>query len=524
MFNFGKKKQMKREILINAESLETRVAVLEDGRLEEFQVEHPSRERMVGSIYKGRIQNLEHDLQAAFVNIGMKKNAFLHYWDMLPGTPDLDLEDNERRRKPSRRKKLSNKEVEKQFSSGSEIVIQVTKGPIGTKGPRATASISIPGKYLVLMPGCQLRGVSRKIEDRSERQRLKKILDRLPVPENAGVIVRTAGEGASKRSFARDLKGLNATWDDLQQAIQEKSAPTCVYQELDLVERVVRDWLTEDVDRIIVDSRGRFDRLRQVAGRISRKAKSRIHLYEGEKPVFEYYGVEKQVEEAFQRKVKLDCGGYIILEETEALISIDVNTGKHKGKGSQEDAILEVNNEAVEEVARQLRLRNVGGLVVIDLIDMKYKKHQNAVFRAMKNSLKRDRARTNILPISSLGIMEMTRQRAEESILSSMYMDCPYCKGRGNVKSHLGMSVEIQRHLAAIMRKDKREEKSRDLKVIVHPAILERLRNEDEVFLVELEKKMGGHLGFRQDSSKHLEAFTIKDAETGEVLYSAAGK
>ncbi len=524
MFKFRKKSQMNREIIINAESLETRVAVVENGCLEEFQVEHPSRERVVGSIYKGRIQNLEHDLQAAFVNIGMKKNAFLHYWDMIPEIPELDLDDSDKRRRPSKRKKLSNKEIEKMFPVGSEIVIQVTKGPIGTKGPRATASISIPGRYLVFMPGCSLRGVSRKIGDRSERQRLKKILDKLALPGNVGVIVRTAGEGASKRNFVRDLKSLNAIWEDLQEAIQAQPPATCVYQELDLVERVVRDWLTEDVDRIIVDRRERFERLRNLAGRISRRSKAKIQLYEGEKPIFEYYNVEKQVEKAFQRKVKLDCGGYIILEETEALISIDVNTGRHKGKGSQEEAILKVNREAVEEVARQLRLRNVGGLVVIDLIDMRYKKHQSTVYREMKNALKRDRARTNVLPISSLGIMEMTRQRAEESILSSMYMDCPYCRGRGNVKSHLGMSVDIQRHLAAIMRGDMRDNKKRDLQVIVHPAILDRLRSEDEVFLVELEKKMDGNLSFRKDSGKHIEAFEIKDAGTGEVLYAVEEK
>ena len=519
-----KKTVPKREIIVNVEKLETRVAVIENGRLEEFQMEHPAQERLVGSIFKGRIQNLEHDLQAAFVDIGLKKNAFLHYWDMIPDDDSrLDDDDDEssNNKKNSRRRRISNEEIAKRFAPGTEIVVQVTKGPISTKGPRVTANLSLPGRYLVMMPGTRLRGVSRKIGDAQERQRLKKILDRLPLPDDAGLIVRTVGQGASKRAFVRDLRNLWDSWNMLQENIKNLRAPACVYKEPELVERVVRDWLTEDIDRVTIDDDEAYDRVRNVASRISRRAKRVINHYEGQQAIFDYYGVERQLEEAFRRKVNLKSGGYLVIDETEALIAVDVNTGRHRGKGSQEEAILEVNLEAVEEVARQLRLRNIGGLVVLDLIDMKSRKHQNAVYKAMKQALKRDRARTNVLTISELGLMEMTRQRQEESLLSQMYADCPYCKGHGVVKSPLSLSVDIQRQIAAVMRKIRNEGRDAvELQIIVAPSVLDRLRNADEAFLVELQRRYAGRLTFKSELHRHPESFCIADGQTGTILYA----
>ncbi|MFO7870538.1 MAG: Rne/Rng family ribonuclease [Kiritimatiellia bacterium] len=513
---------MKREIVVNCEGLETRVAVLENGKLEEFEAELSANERLVGSIYKGKIQNLEHDLQAAFVDIGIGRNAFLHYWDMMPNGDSLAELEEGRPRRRSRRRKLSNRDVEKKFPPGSSIVVQVTKGPIGKKGPRVTASLSIPGRYLVLMPGANLKGVSRKIDGANERQRLKKMLNRLQVPKNLGIIARTAASGARKRNVARDLKGLITAWREVQEQEKEGKAPCCLFQQPDLVERIVRDWVTDDVDRIVVDHREKFERIRDIAGRISRSSKSLVHLYEGESPVFEHYGVEKHLEEALRRKVMLKSGGHIVFDETEALVAVDVNTGRHKGSGSQEDAILEVNTEAVLETARQLRLRNVGGLVVIDLIDMRLKKHQNSVYRTLRNALQRDRAKTNILPISPLGILEMTRQRAGESMYSLFYSDCPYCGGRGTVKSPLGMSVEIQRRISTILRRQKSSGKTGALQVVVHPTVLDRLRTKDEQFLVDMEKRFGRRLGFKPDHGKHMEYFSVSDSESEEVLYTSS--
>ncbi len=526
-------KHLNREIIVNAEKLETRVAVLENGRLEEFQVEHPTEERLIGSIFKGRIQNLENDLQAAFVNIGMRKNAFLHYWDMNPDDESLlDDDDNNaeshadngggNRRKP-RNKRFTNEEIAKRFPAGSVVTVQVSKGPIGTKGPRITASLSIPGRYLVLMPGGTLRGVSRKIGDAVERARLKKILERLEtiIPTDCGLIVRTAGSGASKSAFVRDLRVLLNSYNDMKKAIAEQPAPCCIYEEPDLVTRVVRDWMTEDVDRIVIDDPVVYEKVRKDASRISRHAKNLVQFYEGHYPIFDHYGVEKQIEEAFRRKIALNSGGYLIIDETEALIAVDVNTGRHKGKGSQEDAILEVNLEAVDEVARQLRLRNIGGLVVLDLIDMKSRKHQQQVYRALKNALKRDKARTNVMQISELGLLEMTRQRFEESLLSQMHQACPYCHGKGLIKSSLQLSVDIQRRLISLIRLLTAEKKESDLQICVHPAILERLRTEDEEIIKNLQNDYKGRLSFKSDPLRQAESFSIIDANSGQTLFAA---
>ena len=516
----GSEPAIKREIIVNAEALETRVAVLENGKLEDFQVEHPSEERLVGSIFKGRIQNLENDLQAAFVDIGLKKNAFLHYWDMNPDDESrLDEDDDSSHNKKPRAKRFTNEEIATRYPPGAVITVQVSKGPISTKGPRVTASLSIPGRYLVLMPGCTLRGVSRKIGDAEERKRLKSVLDRLPLPPDCGVIVRTAGAGASKRSFVRDLRVLRAAYDELQKAVKEKAAPCCVYEEPDLVMRVVRDWMSEDIDRIVVDNPAVFERIREEASKISRHARNIVRLYDGDAPIMDHYDVEKQLRETFRRKVPMKSGAYLVIDETEALIAIDVNTGRHKCKGTQEESILEVNLEAVEEVARQLRLRNIGGLVVIDLIDMKSRKNQQAVLRAMRNALRRDKARTNILPISDLGLMEMTRQRLEESLLSQMHQDCPCCHGLGKVRSPLQLSIDIQRQLRAICRRNTSDRNEVDLVVQLHPSVLNRIRTEDEEHITAIQKGYAGKLSFKSDPLRQFEAFAIVDA-TGKTLYS----
>ena len=527
LFGWLKRSKMKREIIVNVEKLETRVAVMENGRLEEFMVEHPEEERLVGSVFKGRVQNLENDLQAAFVDIGLKKNAFLHYWDMTPDADALlDDDDSPKSGKTPRKNRLSDAEIAKRFPPGSEIVVQVTKGPISTKGPRVVANLSIPGRYLVMMPGAKdshgapLRGVSKKIGDAKERQRLKKIIDKLPLPENVGLVVRTVGQGASARAFARDLRNLLSVWNEMQGNIKTRRTPCCIFQEPDLCERVVRDWLTEDVDAIVIDDATSFEQMREVTGRISRRAKSKIRRYDGNANIFEHYGLERQLSEAFARKVPLKSGGYLVIDETEALIAVDVNTGHYKGKGSQEDAILEVNLEAVEEVARQLRLRNIGGLVVLDLIDMKSRKHQKQVYRALKDALKRDRARTNVLEISELGLLEMSRQRQDQSILSMLTSTCPYCQGHGVVKSPMAISIEVQRHLTTLLKKAAADKKPFEPKVVIAPQVMQRLRTEDADILARLQKDFDTRLTFVSELHRHPESFSILDAATSQVLYS----
>jgi len=518
-----KEKTVCKEVIINAETLETRVAVTEDGRLEEFNIERTTEERLVGSIFKGKVRNLEDGLKAAFVDIGFEKNAFLHYWDIVPNQFDSGVEIVERPsgrdRRPAR-PKITQKDIPRLYPPGSEIIVQVTKGPIGTKGPRITTNLVLPGRYLVLLPNADQSGISRKIENQEERKRLKKILRELAIPDGMGVIMRTAGEGQQKRYFVRDLALLLEEWHGVQERMKNQPPATCVFQEPDLIERTVRDFLTEDVERIVVDNQKAHDRMRDMISKISARAARKVIVYSDAQPIFDRFNISKQLENAFSRQVHLKSGGYIVIDETEALVAIDVNTGRHKGSRDQEATILKVNLEAAEEICRQLRLRNMGGLIVLDFIDMKSRRDQQSVYQRVKEGLRRDKAKTHILPISQLGLMEMTRQRHTESVRSAVYDDCPYCKGRGKVKSVVTMSVEIQRKLQEILKKRERDESDFQLRIVVHPTVLDRLRTEDEKHLIEMEKRYFGKLSFRADTGMHAEQFKIVNVENNEELAS----
>src|SRR5437762_288954 len=515
--------KLHKEVIINAESLETRVAVLEEGKLEEFTIERTSDERLVGSIFKGKVKNLEDGLKAAFVDIGFEKNAFLHYWDIVPSSFDSSVEVVEREGRRRDRPRITQRDIPRLYPPGSEIIVQVTKGPIGTKGPRVTTNLALPGRYLVLLPNSDQSGISRKIDIHEERQRLKKILRELNIPESMGVIIRTVGEDQQKRYFVRDLALLIDEWKQIQEKINRQPSATCVFQEPDLIERTVRDFLTEDVERIVIDSPRQYDRVREMIGRISQRSISKVKLYTDSQPVFDRFNITRQLEGAFARQVHLKSGGYIVIDETEALVAIDVNTGRHKSGKDQESTILKVNLEAADEICRQLRLRNMGGLIVLDFIDMKSRRDQQQVYARTKEGLKRDRAKTHILPISQLGLMEMTRQRHTESVRAAVYDDCPYCKGRGKVKSSLTMSVEIQRKLAEILKRRQRDESDFQLRIVVNPTVLERLRTEDEKHLIEMEKRYFGKLSFRADPAFHAEQFQIVNVATNEQMASVGG-
>jgi ribonuclease G len=511
-------KKYHKEIIVNAESLETRVAVLEDGKLEEFTIERSTEERLVGSIYKGKVRNLEDQLKAAFVDIGFEKNAFLHYWDIVPSNFDSSVEIVERETKKRDKPRVTQRDIPRLYPPGSDIIVQVTKGPIGTKGPRITTNLSLPGRYLVLLPNSDQSGISRKIEKHEERHRLKQILRKLNIPDGMGVIIRTAGEDQQARYFVRDLALLLEEWYEIQENINKRPTASCVFQEPDLIERTVRDFLTEDVERIVVDDPQQYERIRQTIGRISKRSALKVKLYGESQPLFDRFNISRQLENAFARQVHLKSGGYLVIDETEALVAIDVNSGSHKGGKDQDSTILKVNLEAADEIGRQLRLRNIGGLIVLDFIDMKSRRDQQQVYQRMKEGLRRDRAKTHILPISQLGLMEMTRQRHSESVRSAVYDDCPYCKGRGKVKSNVTMSVEIQRKLSEILKKRDRDETDFQLRIVVNPTVLERLRTEDEKLLIELEKRYYGKLSFRADPAFHAEQFKIINAVTNDEM------
>jgi ribonuclease G len=504
------------KLVLSVEKLETRVALLEGGRLEEYSVERKSSRNIVGSVYKGKVKNIEMGLKAMFVDIGFEKNAFLHFWDAIPAALDSGIEEIDRKSNKRPRKRITVKDIPSIYPVGSDVIVQVTKGPIGTKGPRVTTNLSFAGRYLVLMPFSDRSGISRKIEEPKERERLRKVLRQLDIPEGVGVIIRTVGEGQRARYFVRDLRVLLDQWAKVDQAIRDNPSPCRLFEEPDLVERTVRDFLTEEINEILCDDRGATDRMTDMIGQISSRARNRVRHYDGATPIFETYGVQKQIDDAFHRQVWLKCGGYIVIDETEALVAIDVNTGRNKGGRDVEKTILQTNLEAADEIARQLRLRNIGGLIIADFIDMKSRRDQQAVYNLMKERLKRDKARTHVLAISQLGLMEMTRQRAQESLSDTIYENCPYCGGRGVVKTTMSTSVELHRTLNTVMRRY--QDSIHDIRVILNPDVLKRLKEEDEELLVELERRYAGRLMFRGDATFHHEKFVITDANTGVEL------
>ena len=508
-------------LVINSEKLERRVALIEEGSVEEYNIEREGDLNIVGGIFKGTVKNIEPGLKAMFVDIGLEKNAFLHFWDAIPAALDSGLEEihREGQKKKQKKKRITSKDIPNIYPQGSEIMIQVSKGPIGNKGPRVTTNISLAGRYLVLMPYSDQFGISRKVDDPKERQRLRRIMQKLQVPEGMGIIMRTVGQGQRARHFVRDLAMLLEQWYGVEDKRDAEPAPVCCFREPDLIERSVRNFLTDNVGQVICDNEETTQEMREIAGRISRRAKRRIHNLPTRQSIFEKLNLQKQIDEAFSRQVWLKCGGYLVIDETEAMITVDVNTGRNKGSKDVDKMLLETNIEAAEEVARQLRLRNIGGLVVVDFIDMRHRRDQQAVYRAMKERLKRDKAKTQVLQISSIGLMEMTRQRLNESLRDSLLEPCPYCQGRGRVKTPMTMSVEVQRALNTIIQRG--EGNLGDLIIVVNTDVLNRFKNEDSNLFIELERSHSGRLTFRTDPTLNRERFAIIEASTEKTLHQA---
>jgi len=510
------------KIIVNCERLETRVALLENGSLEEYTVERAHDENIVGSVYKGIVRNIEQGLSAMFVDIGLDKNAFLHFWDAIPEALDAGMEEIQRGGKAGdeggkdrpQKGRIQSKDIPDLYPVGSEVLVQVTKGPIGNKGPRITTNISLPGRYMVLMPRNDQLGISRKIEDPKERARLRRIMgEKMTIPDKMGVILRTVSAGQKVRYFVRDLAILLEQWRDVEEKAAAQKAPACVFREPDLIERTVRDFLTEEIDEVLCDDVAAAERMKDLIGVISRRSRKRISYFPTQIPIFEKLGIQRQIDDAFYRQVWLPSGGYIVIDETEALIAIDVNTGRAK---NQEKMILQTNIEAAEEVARQLRLRNIGGLIVVDFIDMKSRRDQMAVYKAMRERTRNDKAKTQILQISSLGLMEMTRQRLHESLNITVNEPCRYCQGRGLVKSAETMSVELQRRINTILSQG--ETSPHELLVIVHPDVMDRLRTHDGELFVELERRHNARLTFRCDAAYTREQVVIADAKTQKEI------
>jgi ribonuclease G len=481
---------MKQEIFINSTPQESRIAIIEDGLLAEFLIERKEEMGIAGNIYKGKVSRVLPGMQAAFVDIGMEKAAFLHASDFSSVPEDVQLitspgEDVEVEAVPKRvpHHRLP---LEKQLSRDEAILVQVAKDPLGTKGARVTSHISLPGRYMVFMPGTKHIGISRRIESEEERTRLKEIAESV-LTKHGGFILRTASEGRSKREIQRDLRFLTVLWRRLQKKAEKAAAPSLIHQDLDLIARTIRDFFTADTEQVVIDSAKDHRRIMDFVRQFMPRLKPKIVLYSGAEPLFDRHGIEEKIAKVLDRRVWLRSGGYIIIERTEALTAIDVNTGRFVGKRNQEETIVRTNLEAAQEVVRQLRLRNVGGIIIIDFIDMEKESNRKKVYDALRDALKKDKARTNILKISELGLVEMTRQRTRESLENQLLSPCPHCDGRGRIKSAVTVAYDL---LRAIKKQQANLENGKNILVRLHPDVANFLYDEKNNSLENLEREI----------------------------------
>ncbi len=493
---------MKREILMNTTAKETRVAILEDDVLVELMVERPDAARMVGDIYKGKVEAVLPGIQAAFVNIGTEKAAFLHVSDVAleedgeedddaPAPAPVEEDDASGGGRRGRRYPPIQEVVKK----GQDLVVQVSKEPISTKGPRVTANISLPGRFLVYMPGSDHVGVSRKIEDKEERARLRAMAREI-LPEKAGgLIVRTVGEELTRETFERELRTLMSTWKSIQKKAAKSRAPAPVHREAKLTSGIIRDLFSQKVDSLVVDQQSVYDEVRAYLEQVDPTLVERVHLYTDPVPLFDARELESEIRDAFQRRVNLPSGGYIIVEPTEALVSIDVNTGRYTGKKDPEKTILKTNVDAAREIARQLRLRDMGGIIVCDFIDMESKQNREKVLQELRTHLARDRARTKAFQVSELGLIEMTRQRVRPSLYQTQTEACPTCGGSGRVFTPETLVRRIERSVRRVAS----EGKEKSLQFRVHPEVALYVIEEEPGFLKGLEKQFRLQVGLRDD-------------------------
>ena len=505
---------MTNELVINARPHETRVALVENGVVVELHVKRGSEQELVGNIYLGKVLRVLPGMQAAFINIGIDKSAFLYvtdvyndlrYWEQIM-LQEEDEGNNLETVIPSRMRfiKESDINIEGLLQEGQDILVQVSKEPLGTKGARATSHISLPGRHLVFMPTVDHIGISRRIEDEKERIRLKKIMQKLR-PPSAGFIVRTVSELAPKEKLKSEMEFLTKLWANIQRRRETSSAPSLLHKELTITLRAVRDLFTKEIDRLVIDSKEEYKLILEFIETFAPNLRYSIELYEGREPIFDAYGINMEINRALEKKIWLKSGGYIVIESTEALTAIDVNTGSYVGKRNLEETIVKTNMEAVKEIAYQLRLRNIGGLIVIDFIDMNREADRERIFMTLKEALEKDRARTTILKMSELGLIEMTRKRTKEDINLFLTEPCLYCEGRGRLKSPTTICYDIFRDL-------EREWVSGEegkVYLLVNPEIEKVLKEEERYSVMELEKRINRRIVIIAKNDFHLEQYEI---------------
>jgi ribonuclease G len=500
---------MTKELVINTTSHETRVALLESGHIAELYIERSREMGIVGNMYRGRVIRVLPGMQAAFVDIGLEKAAFLYVADVLDEIAAVEryIEGSQARHEPGEEAEEERPPlppIEDLLQEGQEILVQVSKEPIGTKGARITSHISLPGRNLVYMPTVDHVGISRRIENEDERTRLRHLVDVIR-PAGTGFIVRTAAEGKQADELKADMDYLVGLWEQISQQNPDKGAPCLIHSDLDVTSKVLRDILTEDMSRIIVDSAVGHRKIVSFLDTFMPGHPFQVELYREDEPIFDAFGLEVEISRALGRKVWLKSGGYIIIEQTEALAAIDVNTGRFVGKHNLEDTILKTNLEAVKEVAFQLRLRNIGGLIIIDFIDMEKEAHREKVHAALEEALKLDKSKTNILKISELGLVEMTRKRVRESIGRTLCEPCPYCEGKGYIKSKTTTVYEIFREL----QREMHNAPGYRMTLNVHPDIADLLYDEERPGIEELEERYEKQVTIHARPGFHIEQFGI---------------
>jgi ribonuclease G len=496
------------KMLIESDPHQTRIAILEDDRLTEIFVEHRRHRGLVGNVYKGRVTRVLPGMQAAFVDVGLERDAFLYVSDVasdVEAIEELELGDASHEEPANHTPAGGAPSIDELLKPGQEIIVQVVKDPLPNKGARISTHVTLPGRYLVLLPTVRHFGVSRRIEDEEERERLLSVLHQMQVA-NGGLIVRTVGEGKGHEEFESDLAYLTRLWEKTRQRAGKVSAPTLLHQDLDLALRVVRDLLRQDFSVLWVDGEETYERIVEFLDQVHPALVGKVKLFRQGATLFEQFGIEDQIEAALKSKVWLKSGGYIVINPTEALVAIDVNTGRFVGQTNLEDTVLQTNLEAISEIVRQIRLRDLGGIIVIDLIDMVEQAHREQVFASLEAEIKKDRAKTKVLNISEFGLVEITRKRSRANLERLLTQTCPYCGGRGRIKSIDTICLNLRKEL---LRMRDRRFGHGELLLRVHPEIARALQQEERAILEELERTLGVHILLQSDPELHHERFDI---------------
>lgn len=505
---------MQKDIIINATEYETRLAILEDSKLVELLVERPESERMVGDIYKGVVKTVLPGMQAAFLDLGLEKGAFLHFSDIGDSKSRLDLlyeaefiEDEEETKKKKKKKKTPER-IQDILKEGQDILVQVTKEPIGTKGSRVTTELSLPGRYVVLVPGEEHVGVSRKIYDWGEKKRLKRLTYETK-PDGFGCIVRTVAEGKDRNEIKSDIKHLARLWKDIVRQADKKKAPVLLHKDIGMIHSVLRDVLTPDINSVVVDSKREYKKMLSYLKSVAKGLRSNVRLYDGEVPIFDAYNIEPEIEKMLDRKVWAKKGAYFVIDQTEAMVTIDVNTGRFVGKTTQESTVLKTNLEAAREIARQIRLRDIGGLIIVDFIDMEKAENRRKVFEEFKAAFRHDRSKNSILPISDFGLVEMTRERIRPSILHTLSQMCPCCGGIGRLLSKQTVAAKIERWF----KRARVGMGCKNYRLTVHPDVAEILEGGRASRLRKLSKGLKLDIELVKDEDLASDAFRVFDLE-----------